>query len=159
MNRRLYRSPDDRVLAGVAGGMSETYGWDPAMTRVVWALLIIFTFPIVLIAYIVMAVVVPLRPWDEPILAAEPGAGTDTTTVNAGPPMPPAEARRARPRERRQGDNTGPLVLGALLIVVGALFLFRQYLNIDFGQLWPVAIIALGVLLIVTAFGRRERST
>jgi phage shock protein C len=155
MNRRLYRSPDDRMLAGVAGGMAETYDMDPALVRVVWTLLIIFTGGVFLILYVVMALVVPLRPDDEPLVT---GNG-ETTTVGNAPAMSAAETRRARRRERRTGDNTGPLILGALLIIVGGLFLARQYINIDIGQLWPVAIIALGVLLIFSAFGRRERST
>lgn len=159
MNRRLYRSPDDRMLAGVAGGMAETYDMDPALVRVVWTLLIIFTGGVFLILYVVMALVVPLRPYDEPVVMTEPGGETDTTTVNAAPGMSAAAARRARRRESRQGDNTGPLILGALLIIVGGLFLVRQYVNIDIGQLWPIAIIALGALLIFTAFGRREPST
>ncbi|HUG47428.1 MAG TPA: PspC domain-containing protein [Candidatus Limnocylindria bacterium] len=49
MNRRLYRSPDDRVLAGVAGGMAETYDFDPALVRMGWALLILFTGGVFLI--------------------------------------------------------------------------------------------------------------
>lgn len=158
MNRRLYRSPDDRMLAGVAGGMAETYDMDPALVRVVWTLLIIFTGGVFLILYVVMALVVPLRPYDEPLAMTDAGVETDTTTVNATPRMSTAEARRARRRESGQGDNTGPLILGALLVIVGGLFLARQYVNIDIGQLWPVAIIGLGVVLIFTAFGRRERS-
>jgi phage shock protein C len=155
MNRRLYRSPDDRMLAGVAGGMAETYDMDPALVRVVWTLLIIFTGGVFLILYVVMALVVPLRPDDEPLATGD----GETTMVGSAPAMPAAETRRARRRERREGDNTGPLILGALLIIVGGLFLARQYINIDIGQLWPVAIIALGVLLIFSAFGRRERTT
>jgi phage shock protein C len=157
MNRRLYRSPDDRMLAGVAGGMAETYDMDPALVRVVWTLLIIFTGGVFLILYVVMALVVPLRPDDEPLVTSEGAGDGETTMVGSAPAMPAAETRRARRREQRTGDNTGPLILGALLIIVGGLFLVRQY--IDIGQLWPVAIIALGVLLIFSAFGRRELST
>jgi phage shock protein C len=159
MNRRLYRSPDDRMLAGVAGGMAETYDMDPALVRVVWTLLIIFTGGVFLILYVVMALVVPLRPYDELLATTEPAADGETTTLGTAPVMSTAEARRARRRERREGDNTGPLILGALLVIVGGLFLARQYINIDIGQLWPVAIIALGALLIFSAFGRREQAT
>lgn len=66
MNNRLYRSPTDRVLAGVAGGMAETYSLDPALVRIGWALLVLLTGGVFLIVYIVMALVVPLRPLDMP---------------------------------------------------------------------------------------------
>jgi phage shock protein C len=108
MNQRLYRSPDDRVLAGIAGGMAETYALDPALVRVGWALLILISGGVFLILYIVMALVVPLRPAGVSLWAAAgpggptfggppfggPGGGpNDQTTaegaVPPGPGMPP----------------------------------------------------------------------
>ncbi|HEX7471982.1 MAG TPA: PspC domain-containing protein [Candidatus Limnocylindrales bacterium] len=59
MNERLYRSRDDRMLAGVAGGLAERWDMDPSIVRVVWAVLVILTGGIALLVYIVMAVVVP----------------------------------------------------------------------------------------------------
>ena len=29
MHPRLYRSRNDRYVAGVCGGLAQTYGWDP----------------------------------------------------------------------------------------------------------------------------------
>ncbi len=59
---RLHRSASDKTIAGVCGGLAETYGWDPGMVRVGWAALTLFTgfFPGVLL-YIVMAVVLPVE--------------------------------------------------------------------------------------------------
>ena len=37
MDDRLYRSVDDRMLAGVAGGVAERLDADPSIIRVVWA--------------------------------------------------------------------------------------------------------------------------
>ncbi|NIR40681.1 MAG: PspC domain-containing protein, partial [Actinobacteria bacterium] len=31
---RLHRSASDKTIAGVCGGLAETYGWDPGMVRV-----------------------------------------------------------------------------------------------------------------------------
>ena len=39
MAERLYRSREDRMLAGVAGGVAETLDADPSLVRIVWALL------------------------------------------------------------------------------------------------------------------------
>ena len=55
MDDRLYRSVDDRMLAGVAGGVAERLDADPSIIRIVWAMLIILTGGIALVAYIVMA--------------------------------------------------------------------------------------------------------
>ena len=59
MSTRLYRSRDDRMIAGVAGGLAEMWDADPSLVRLAWALLTISTGGIALVVYIVMAVVVP----------------------------------------------------------------------------------------------------
>jgi len=59
MNGRLYRSRRDRVLAGVAGGLADNIGADPSIVRVVWAILVPLTGGLALLAYVVMAIVVP----------------------------------------------------------------------------------------------------
>ena len=102
---RLYRSRDDRMLAGVAGGLAEMWGADPSLVRVIWALLIIFTGGIALLVYIVMALVVP----EEPDVAADaqalvatppPGAGADWT-----PPADAAGSPAGRPRSPRRSPT------------------------------------------------------
>lgn len=59
--RRLYRSPDDRVVSGVCGGLSENYGWDPTLLRVIALLLLIIATPITFVIYIVLWVITPKR--------------------------------------------------------------------------------------------------
>jgi phage shock protein PspC (stress-responsive transcriptional regulator) len=59
MNGHLYRSRDDRMLAGVAGGVAELWDADPSLVRIVWALLVLLTGGLALVVYIVMAIVVP----------------------------------------------------------------------------------------------------
>lgn len=38
MERRLYRTDDDRVVAGVCGGVAEYFGVDPVLVRLAWVL-------------------------------------------------------------------------------------------------------------------------
>ena len=167
MNRRLYRSPDDRVLAGVAGGMAETYDFDPSLVRIAWALLILVTGGLFLLLYIVMALVVPLRP-----MGMVPWAATQMPPVPGTPPGPDAapDASGATPvpgpmsaspdwsyRRHRRSDATGPIVIGLILIVAGIYFLARQYIpEFNWGLIWPVFIIGGGLLLILFAFGRQR---
>ena len=62
MAERLYRSPDDKVLAGVAGGVAERLDADPSLVRIVWAVAALVTGGIAIVVYIVMAIVVPYPP-------------------------------------------------------------------------------------------------
>jgi phage shock protein PspC (stress-responsive transcriptional regulator) len=80
VNDRLYRSRDERMFAGVAGGVAERLDLDPSLVRVVWLILIFLTGGLFLLLYIVMAIVVPEAPlgadrwagWPAP---AAPGPG------------------------------------------------------------------------------------
>ena len=170
MNQRLYRSPDDRILAGVAGGMAETYDLDPALVRVGWALLILVSAGIFLVLYIIMALVVPLRPANMPLPWAarprhrDPGWRPAPTLTRAATPPPaapgaPPDYAAWRYQRRHRNDASGALVVGIILIGVGAFFLLRQFVpSIDTNLLWPLLAIAIGVLLIVAAFGRPGRT-
>ena len=61
MARKLYRSKQNRVLLGVCGGLAEYFDWDPTLVRVL-TVVSLFVSGIGLIAYIVMAIAVPVEP-------------------------------------------------------------------------------------------------
>ncbi|HUG47427.1 MAG TPA: DUF5668 domain-containing protein [Candidatus Limnocylindria bacterium] len=88
---------------------------------------------------------------------------TQHTPPGASPGSPPPSYQPGAPPVRRQrrseGRDNGPLIVGAALIIIGGLFLLREFVSIDFSRLWPIAVIAVGLLLIVTAFGRRQPTT
>jgi phage shock protein C len=216
MSERLYRSRDDRMLAGVAGGLAELWDADPSLVRIVWALLVIFTGGLAFVVYIVMAIVVPEEgavtqrapwpgtdapwpgteaPWPSaggrpaaapasgpaPTVGAEHAAGTggamgftDQPASVGSPPIPPpsptgwvsppADAREARRQARAarraarrdRGGVPGGVIGGLVLVAIGGFFLARQFLpEMDFDWFWPLMLVGLGILLIVTAVARR----
>ncbi|WP_158755274.1 PspC domain-containing protein [Dyella sp. S184] len=61
MEKRLYRSRNDRKLAGVCGGIAEYYGWDPTLVRVAWIVLTLLGGSGILI-YLIMWLVMPEAP-------------------------------------------------------------------------------------------------
>lgn len=62
-SRRLFRS-DNRMIAGVVGGIAEYYGWDPTAVRIGYVFLSIFSaaFPGIL-AYIILWLIMPEKPF------------------------------------------------------------------------------------------------
>jgi len=62
-NKKLYKSRENKVLAGVLGGLGEYMGVDPVLLRVAYIALSVFSavFPGI-ICYILMAIVIPNRP-------------------------------------------------------------------------------------------------
>jgi len=205
MDDRLYRSVDDRMLAGVAGGVAERLDADPAIIRIVWALLIVLTGGIALVAYIVMAIVVPDAPGGgrvpptpiapdptgPPPDPESPTSATPISTSVAAPPTAPLAALAALPAEPAPasaggwiapngqavaraeappvgrkgragaGDDGGraALIGGLALILIGGLFLVRQFIPaIDFGAWWPLILVGIGVILVVMSMAPGRRS-
>ena len=186
MTRRLFRSRDDRMLAGVAGGLAELWDADPSVVRVVWAILVPFTGGFALLAYVIMALVVP-EEGEEPVAYAQPAAASSspstppaqpppggatpasaeggtpvvTLTASSAPPdwrsarQESRAARRAARRDHRGSPGNVGVLIGALLVIAGIYFLVREYVpDIDLNWLWPAALIALGVVVLLAAFRR-----
>ncbi len=59
--KRLYRSRDQRVIAGVCGGMAKYFNIDTVIMRVIW-LLLLLTAGGGLIAYLVCWFIIPNEP-------------------------------------------------------------------------------------------------
>jgi phage shock protein PspC (stress-responsive transcriptional regulator) len=155
MADRLYRSREDTVIGGVAGGVAEALDVDPSIVRVVWVLLAFLTGGIAALVYLIMLIVVPQAP------AGEAASGTGippmvSSGVTPAPSSGPVVERRAGTRRSSGG---GGLVFGAILILVGAYFLVREYVPaIDLDVVWPVAVIVIGGLLVLTAMRPGGRS-
>ncbi len=162
MNRRLYRSRTDTVLAGVAAGLATYLNTDPALVRIAWAILVPLTGGAAFLAYIVAWIVVP----EEPARTArvvDPVAGSDAEAAvlpgeepaadyaaTAGEPATDTGWTETEPEPRRADGRAG-LVVGIGLVLLGVWFLVREYLPpIDWGLIWPVVLIGIGVLILVT---------
>lgn len=184
MNDRLYRSRDDRMLAGVAGGLADMWDADPSLVRIVWALLVPLTGGIALVVYIIMAIVVPEEddvPVAMPMAPASPTspdvASAQAATSGGGPEpavpgwVPPydqrftrsearAVRRAARRERRRSGSGAAPMLIGGILVLLGVWFLVREYIpTFDFDWFWPVVLIGLGVVVLVMAIDRNPNKS
>ena len=60
MEKKLYRSVNDRKIAGVCGGLAKYLNIDPTVIRVIWALIALGGAGI--LAYIVCALIIPEEP-------------------------------------------------------------------------------------------------
>lgn len=135
----LHRSEKDRLLAGVCGGLAETWRVDPTVVRLGWAFLTIFTGGALgIILYAVAFFVLPVE-----TAPASPETGAD-------------DAEQAAASRKKLYE-----LFGWLLIGLGAVLLMDRVpvLHEFFAEfkrfLWPIVLIALGGLLIVY----RDRSS
>ena len=58
-SRDWHRSPSDRMVSGVCGGLAEEFGLPPAVVRLGFVLLTLFSFGTGLLLYLVLWVVMP----------------------------------------------------------------------------------------------------
>ena len=143
MTSRMYKSSSDRMLFGVSGGLADYLDVDPTLVRLGWIVLGIVTAGFAILAYIVLAIVMP-EPTDE----ADTGDAGDGAEDESSHEDSPAAPRR------RRGRGFG-VVAGAALIVLGVLFLgvnLNLVAWVDWGIVWPVVLILLGLLLIARRY-------
>jgi len=63
MTKRLYKSKEDKVVAGVIGGLGDYFDIDPTILRLAYIILAVVTALIpAVIGYIIAALIVPNKP-------------------------------------------------------------------------------------------------
>jgi phage shock protein C len=62
LHNRLYRARNERMLAGVAGGLANYLDVDPTLVRLAWALALFATGPLAVMLYVVCALIIPREP-------------------------------------------------------------------------------------------------
>jgi phage shock protein C len=122
--RVVRRSRSERLIAGVCGGIGRYLGVDPVLLRIAFIVLALAN-GLGVIAYVVAWVAIP----------------------EERPGQPPAAAPEAR-------RETGRLVLGGSLVVLGLVLLVDR-LAPDLDELfWPVAVVAVGVAVMLVGLRR-----
>lgn len=62
MEKRLYKSNDNKMISGVCGGIAEYFNIDPTLVRLGWVLFSALGGSGI-IAYIIAAIIIPKRPY------------------------------------------------------------------------------------------------
>ena len=145
----LYRSAHDSMIGGVAGGIGESTNIDPTIFRILFVLLAMVGGGIIL--YVILWIVLPLKHEMKPKLNSDIMEEQKTQESGQGPGIPQQD-----PRFRKKDD--GSLIAGLILIALGVIFLIIRYVpRIDFGDLWPVILIVIGIVLLRNAFvGKKQ---
>ena len=155
MERRLYRSKSDRMIWGVCGGLAKYFDMDPTIVRLVFVLLI-FANGLGILAYLIMAVVVPLegsKTVDSKETVKENVEEIKKTANELGHEIRSTLAREDK-SEATTISNRRRNMLGIILIAIGILVLLGS-LNLfwwfHWVYLWPVVLIAAGLIIILSA--------
>ena len=142
MNKRLYRSRTDSMIAGVCGGLADYFNIDTVLMRIAAVVITIVAPGAGIVAYLVFWIVVPQKPIEESIAGAE-DAEQDTTDED----------------EKVTERKNGIVFIGSGLIVLGALILLNNFIPIVFfsiGKLWPIALVIIGILVMKKGAEKKE---
>lgn len=142
---RLFRSETNRMFAGVAGGLAEYIRIDPVFTRIAFILLTLFHGSGILI-YFILWLIIPTE-----------SKVHDYTTINKESVR--GNLHKVRDHMQRfskrmniEEKNNTKMILGAIIIILGILFLLDNFglgVWIDPGKLWPVILIIIGFAMVV----------
>jgi phage shock protein PspC (stress-responsive transcriptional regulator) len=167
---RLERSTTNKVIAGVCGGFAEYLAVDATFVRVLFVLATIFSGGLFLIAYIAMVFLMPLP--GRPATGFASSASATATEVaeslrktaddiahsfrqptsEASVTPPTAGSEVVDPAVHERETERRRMAFGYLLILVGVIFFLSNagiFRGIQWQIVWPLVVIALGVLLLV----------
>lgn len=132
MAKKLYRSKDDKMIAGVCGGLGDYFGVDGTLIRIVWVLATLIGGAGI-IAYIICALVFPEGS------SSKAGIGDEEYIVGA------KDYENNHYIDDNKGGEKNKILIGAILIILGVVFLFRRYVYwFDFNKLLPIVLIIIG---------------
>jgi phage shock protein C len=140
--KQLYRSRENRMIAGIAGGLADYFSFDVALVRLFWIMAIFFGGGGIL-AYIIAWVVIPEENRD---LHRN---GTEETYQGEQSPEEPKTViyETTAVHQDKEKKLTG---VGVILIGLGLIFLLKDILPWHMVRfLWPAALIGLGLFLLV----------
>ena len=132
-NKRLERNPMNKVIGGVCSGLAEFFGLDIALVRIAFVIAFLFaSFGFWL--YIILWIVLPER--------------SQQPTTNSQQPIANSQQSESKVKS---------IFAGAFVILIGLLFLVNNFIPINWmWKLWPLILVAIGVVMIVTASKRRS---
>src|SRR2546425_9464134 len=178
-NPTFYRG-SDRILGGVCSGLAEGFHVEALWVRLAFVVLA-FLQGIGVLLYVVLWILMPERAGYRP-----PGqnvfesmgsdmkrawtdlrhqfgaASTATSSTAAAPPSAPGEASAAGEPAPAASSPAQPVtrnasfIFGAILIVIGIAFLAANTGFVDWSVLWPAALVALRVGLLIRNMERRS---
>ena len=125
--RRVTRSRNDRVFAGVCGGLAAYLGLDAVLVRVIYVALTLLSWGMGVVLYLLAWIIVPLQAEGEPQLAVDRGQ--------------PAQ------RDTRRIAGIFLLVIGLLALLSTAFGWFHVFSNVRIAG--PVILLAVGVALLL----------
>ena len=180
-NQTFFRGTD-RIVGGVCSGLAEGFHVEALWVRLAFVILT-FINGVGILLYVVLWVLMPeqagyrapgktvfesmssdvKRAWTDVraqfggTRPATTSAPVDPSPLAASPDPPvPGQAVQAAPPPPQTTARNPSFIFGAILIVIGIAFLVANTGFVDWSVLWPAALVALGIGLLVRNMEKRS---
>lgn len=140
MEKKLYRDDTQKVIGGVCAGLAAYFGIDVSIVRLLFLLTLILKGGGGLI-YIILWIVLPKKSYQ---------INQPPFVDYAVPPVMPQQAAPPIFNQPKKRSSTS-IIAGAVLVLLGVYFILDDFNIIpdwDFDHVWPVILIAIGVIFI-----------
>ena len=146
-NRKLRRNPMNRVIGGVCSGLADFFGVDVALMRIAFVIAFLFaSFGFWL--YIILWIVLPESQQTTDNGQQSFGQSQSQSQGQSQGQSPQSESVSVSKSE----SKVKSIFAGAFIILIGLLFLVNNFIPINWvWKLWPLILVAIGVVMIVTA--------
>ena len=172
--KKLYRSRQERIIAGVAGGLSEYFSVDPVLVRIIFVALAL-VHGLGILIYIVFVLIIPneeggdvvgkiaslslglkkgeeklagkIKEWAQKAEAEKKSAETMAKAAPEKKEMPESE-----PEGNAGWFKDKKRVIGLAVVIVGVVSLLNSLFHISWFRwdiFWPIALIIVGIYLTV----------
>ena len=155
MAKKLYRSTVDKMIGGVAGGLAEYFDIDSTLVRVLF-IVVVFLGGGGIIAYIILWIVVPQKPYELPKFSS-----TDSPKGESGSSSNfSSDENKSDSFSMSNGGAVSSMThsgnkqiwVAIILMVIGSLLLLDNiFPRFDFDHYWPIILIGIGIGLLLKA--------
>ena len=156
MKKKLYRSRKDYMVAGVCGGIAEYFEVDSTLVRLL-TVLVILLGGAGIVAYIIAWIIVPHNPDQvSDDIFSKREQFKEKVKKGAEDVIEEVKERFESDEHSHSSGKNQKLLGGIIIIVVGLIFLLNSFFPwIAIGRLWPLVLIAAGIVFIVQAYRKR----
>ena len=138
MAKQLFRTSEQRVLAGICGGLGEYFDLDPVLVRLLAVIGLFASYGTAILVYLIAWIIIPER------------------TLEAVEETKPVEEPTVKETHDQKWHSLLP---GLILVGIGGLLLLREYVSwFGFGHIWPIFLILGGAGLILYGVMKQHRA-
>ncbi len=141
MEKKLYKSSNDKMISGVCAGIAQYFNVDPTLVRIGAVVLGFASFFTLILGYIVCAMIMPEKSFDEEEEEVE---------------VYDKDGNKIKNSSQKKNSN----IIGIFLIGIGCFWIFNKFVWwIDRDIYLAMGIIAIGVVVLITSLKKNHDNT